>query len=206
MKKQTEPLETLSEIRSLMERSSRFISLNGLSGVFAGVFALIGAGVAYLYLNDNPLIELYTPGLSESSFLVFFIADAFLVLFASVSAAVFFSVRKAHRKGLKIWDATARRLLINLLIPLSAGGIFCLILLYHGVGGLIAPATLIFYGLALINAGKYTYNDIRYLGMVELALGLIASFWVGYGLFFWSVGFGLVHIVYGVTMYYKYER
>jgi len=205
MKKQTEPLETLSEIRLLMERSSRCISLNGLAGVFAGFFALIGAFVAYNYMNDKGFVFQLMSSLNIP-FIQFFVIDAGLILAASLFVALLLALRKAKKRGLKIWDNTSKRLLINLLIPLLSGGVFCFILLFHGVAGLVAPATLIFYGLALINASKYTFNDIRYLGYIELTLGLISSLLIGYGLLFWALGFGIMHIVYGIVMYYKYEQ
>jgi hypothetical protein len=212
MKEQTEPLETLTEIRSMMERSTRFISLNGLSGVFAGIFALIGALAAYIYLGsvshgllyyDNAFLADGSPNIS---FYLFIFADAFIVLFASLAVATSLSMRKATKLGVKIWGKSAKRLLINMLIPLFVGGFFCIILLYHGLMGLVAPATLIFYGLALVNASKYTLNDIRYLGITQITIGLISSIWIGYGLFFWALGFGLVHIIYGTAMYFKYEK
>lgn len=212
MEKQTEPLETLTEIRSMMERSTRFISLNGLSGVFAGIFALIGAAVAYFYLQARGTGHLYydnavlSDGRANLSFYLFIFLDAFLVLVASLVVAVFLSVRKAREKGLKIWDNSARRLLLNMFIPLLVGGTFCLILIYHGQAGLVAPSTLIFYGLALVNASKYTLDDIRYLGFIQTVIGLLAAIWIGYGLFFWAMGFGIVHIIYGSMMYFKYER
>lgn len=210
--KQQEHLETLSEIRSMMERSSRFISLNGLSGVFAGIFALIGALAAYVYLSSKQPHRLYydnailDDGRPNISFYVFIFADAFLVLFASLTVAISLSMRKAKKKDLKVWDSSTKRLLVNMFIPLFAGGIFCLVLIYHGLVGLIAPTTLVFYGLALVNASKYTFNDIRYLGFIEMTLGLISAIWLGYGLLFWAIGFGLIHILYGAAMYYKYER
>ncbi len=212
MKNIEEPLETLSEIRSMMERSSRFISLNGLSGVFSGIFALIGAYAGHLYLTNHfkhfgPVSEFsnYSIAGIVTTYFFFFI-DAFLVLMASIFVAMFLSISKARKNGLTFWDNTARRLLINLLIPLITGGFFCLILLTHGIVGLIAPVMLIFYGLALINASKYTYNDIRFLGLIEVLMGLLASVWIGYGLIFWAIGFGIIHIIYGVIMFYKYER
>lgn len=212
MEENREPLETLTEIRSLMERSSRFISLSGLSGVFAGIYALIGAFAAYKYLNlDSSSSRYYeyafTPsGERNSSFFEFFFLDAVCVLIASIATGVILTTRQAKKNGQKIWDPTAKRLIINLTVPLISGGLFCLALLYHDVIGLIAPATLIFYGLALLNASKYTLNDIRYLGISEIVLGIISSFFIGYGLLFWAIGFGVLHIIYGIVMYQKYER
>jgi hypothetical protein len=212
MKEQSEPLETLTEIRSMMERSTRFISLNGLSGVFAGVFALVGALAAYIYLGAGSYNRFYydnavlADGSPNVSFYLFIFADAFIVLFASIAVATSLSMRKAAKLGVKIWDHSAKRLLVNMLIPLFVGGLFCIILLYHGLTGLAAPTTLIFYGLALVNASKYTLNDIRYLGITQIIIGLLSAIWIGYGLFFWALGFGVVHIIYGTVMYFKYEK
>jgi hypothetical protein len=204
-----EHLETLSEIRTMMERSSRFLSLSGLSGVFAGVFALAGAGIAYYKLTELQTANSYPArGLfqTDMNFYLFFFADALCVLTASLLTGALLTMRKARKKGQPVWDGTARRLLINLFIPLAAGGIFCLVLMYHRLFGLLAPATLLFYGLALLNASRYTLHDIRALGICQIILGLLASVFLSYGLFLWALGFGILHIIYGTVMYYKYER
>lgn len=220
MDKQNEHLENLSEIRSLMERSSRFISLSGLSGVIAGIFAILGATAAYYYIdihsqssNDYSTTPYYyfeyiisENGSLNSDALTFFFADAIAILLLSLLVGVLLTVRRAKQKGHSIWDTTAKRLLINLMIPLITGGLFCLVLLYHGLVAFIAPTTLIFYGLALLNASKYTLDDIRYLGICEIGLGLISSMYIGYGLIFWTIGFGILHIIYGMVMYNKYEK
>jgi hypothetical protein len=205
-------LETLREIRSLMEKSSRFISLSGLSGVIAGMLALAGAAMAYIYLGISPLDHqaLYYVDVDSwqkwgMGYKAFFLLDAAIVLVLAIGAGILLTTRKAKKKGQKIWDALTRRLLFNLAIPLITGGIFCLALLYHGNVGYIAPATLIFYGLALFNASKYTLVDVKYLGLTEIALGLSACFLPGYGLEFWAVGFGVLHILYGTIMHFKYE-
>jgi general stress protein CsbA len=206
MSKEKEHLQALSDIRSMMERSSRCISLSGLSGVFAGIFALIGAYLAMdKFEKASSNYRMVGDGELQSLTLYFFeIAGA--VLFSSLLVGTLLTIRNSKRKGIKVWDATSKRLLINLGIPLIAGGLFCLALLYHGIIGLVAPATLLFYGLALINASKYTFDDIRYLGICEIILGLAASVFIGYGLLFWAIGFGVLHIVYGAVMYFKYER
>ena len=205
-----EHLNTLTEIRSLMERSSRFISLSGLSGVFAGIFALAGAYAFYHYYATSPFSEEYyfrAHGEPDGMYITTFIfIDAALVLFLALGVGSIFTIRNSKKKGITIWDATAKRLAINLMIPLVTGGLFCLIILYHGWLVLVAPATLVFYGLALINASKYTLNDIRYLGICQIVLGLTGLLFLGYGLLLWAVGFGLLHIIYGAVMYYKYER
>lgn len=209
---QNDHLEALSEIRSMMERSSRFISLSGLSGVGAGICALIGAFVAYNYIGKTPFDgQTYYEALADStnwglSFNHFLVLNGLAVLVSALACGIFFTTRNARRKGQKIWDQLTQRLLFNLAIPLVTGGIFCLALMYHDLTKLVAPSTLIFYGLSLVNASKYTLHDIRYLGISEIVLGLVALFFLGYGLEFWTIGFGVLHIIYGAVMHWRYER
>jgi uncharacterized membrane protein YgdD (TMEM256/DUF423 family) len=208
-------LKDLKEIRSLMERSSRFIGLSGLSGVAAGVCALVGATVAYMYLGVQPFeynhqytyyIEAVTSTKWGLDYRAFFVGDALLTAAAAVALGIYFTTRRARKKGQSIWDSSAQRLLFNLGLPLFAGGLFCLALLVHGQLAFVAPATLVFYGLALVNGSKYTLNDVLYLGITEIALGLIAMFMLRFGMEFWVIGFGFLHIFYGLMMYFKYER
>jgi hypothetical protein len=194
-----------------MERSSRFISLSGLSGVFAGLYAIVGAYVAYKYLGLSGLgyfsgRTLVEAGNERSNTLLFLATDAAIILVLAIGTGIFLTTRKARSDGNSIFDAAAKKLIVNLAIPLVAGGIFCIALNYHGAFIYVAPAMLIFYGLALVHASKYTRNDIRSLGFAEILLGLVASFIVGYGLLFWVIGFGVLHIIYGTYMYFKYER
>jgi hypothetical protein len=204
-------LEALTEIRSLMERSTRFISLSGLTGVFAGVYALVGAGAAYWQLKINVYDSMRYAYLQSSQnamlkFLLFFFIDAGIVLALTLLTAIYFTTKKASEHGQSIFDKAALRLAAHLFFPLGVGGVFCVALLNYGLFGLIAPSMLIFYGLGLINASKFTFENIRYLGLAEVTLGLIASFITGNGLFFWSIGFGVFHIVYGVYMYIKFDK
>jgi hypothetical protein len=208
-------LKELREIRSLMERSSRFIGLSGLSGVAAGVCALVGATVAYLYLDARPFeydhqYAYYVRALTTTrwglDYLIFFIMDALLTAAMAIAFGIYFTTRRARLKGQSIWDPTVRRLLFNLGVPLCVGGLFCLALLVHGELAFVAPATLVFYGLALVNGSKYTLNDVLYLGLTEIALGLLGMFMLRFGMEFWVIGFGFLHIFYGLMMYFKYER
>ena len=199
-------LQDLTEIRSMMERSSRFISLSGLSGIFAGVFALVGAHIAYVrILEDNT--GKYLNLLDNAPLLRFIVIDGIVVLTFSLIFAFYFTARQTRKKGLKLWDNTSKRLLVNMAVPLIAGGFFCLILLQQAPD-LIDCATLVFYGLALVNASKYTFDDIRYLGYIEIVLGLACGLLNEWriGLLFWAIGFGIFHIVYGIVMYHKYEK
>jgi hypothetical protein len=201
-------LEDLSEIRSLMNRSSRFISLSGLSGILAGIYALAGAVVAYFRLRHyesmpgvrNVYDQKYIELVAELTII------GLLVAVLAIGTGLWLTARKARRQGERMWDVSSKRLLINFLIPLITGGIFILLMIANRNVGIVAPCTLIFYGLACVNASKYTLGDIRYLGLANIIIGLIATQFIGYGLYFWAIGFGIFHIFYGALMYAKYDR
>ncbi len=205
MKTEQEYLEDLKEIRGLMERSSRFVSLSGLSGILAGVYALVCAGIAYFYVYTD--IDKFPRVLYDNAETrTFLITLGIVTLIVTLITGALLTMRKAKANNEKILNKLTVRLIINLMIPLAVGGIAILILLNKGYIGFIAPFTLIFYGLALINASKYTYSDIRSLGIVEVILGLLALHVIGYGILYWALGFGVGHIVYGTIMHFKYDR
>lgn len=204
-----EPEKTLRDIKQIMERSSRFISLSGLSGVAAGSVALLGAWAAYLIL-DNYYGGYNSRGLfsgDEFSKLKLKLLGLAAVVFAVAFAASFyFTWRRARRQHVSLWGPVSKRLFWNMSLPLLTGAAFILAMLRYDDWSYVSSACLIFYGLALINASKYTLTDIRYLGYCEIILGIINMFYIGYGLYFWAAGFGALHIVYGIIMWNKYER
>lgn len=190
-------LEDIKHIRSMMERSSKFLSLSGMSGVSAGFFALIGAGVGRLILKN----EFSITGVLLYDFIILAVA----ILLLAASFGFFFCLRKAKKSGAKLWMPVTQQIIKDFSIPMVIGGIFCVILIYQQATRMVAPSMLIFYGLALIFAGSRTYSDIRILGACEVLLGLIAGVFVYNGLLFWAIGFGVLHIVYGIIIYYKYD-
>jgi uncharacterized membrane protein YidH (DUF202 family) len=208
MKEEQDYIRDIADIRSMMERSSKFLSLSGWAGIMAGIYALSGAFIAWKFLGFNPGEIGYSTAASGSlSFnMLNVILLAITVLFLATGTAVFLSYKKAGKKGEKLWNPTSKRLLINMSVPLIAGGLLILILISNGLIGLVAPFTLLFYGLALYNAGKFTYEVVKILGLTEMALGLMGSYFVGYGLLFWALGFGVVHIIYGIYIHYRYEK
>jgi hypothetical protein len=197
----------LASIRTMMERSVKFISLSGLSGVLAGIYALAGAVAAYFIVHyPVPPWHYRIFSVNEPERLWKLLMVAFLVLAASLATGLWLSHRKAKKYGLKLWGPATYKLILNLSIPLVSGGIFILIMLYSGHFGLAAPASLLFYGLALIQGSTNTFDEVRYLGYCEITLGLTGALFPGYGLLFWALGFGVLHIIYGTIMYKKYDK
>jgi hypothetical protein len=202
-------LDTLQDIKHMMERSSRFISLSGLSGIGAGICALGGASFTLRMISsekdrgmDYRHLAFETGSDIQRGLLLigaFTFAAALLVAFT-------FTYMRSVKTGNSIWSTTSRRLLWNTLIPLAVGGIVTIRFIQWGYGGLVAPTCLLFYGLALINGSKYTVSEIRWLGFSQLILGIINLWMIGYGLLLWAFGFGVLHIIYGAMMWWKYEK
>jgi len=205
--KETDVYTELASIRSLMERSSKFISLSGLSGVMAGIYALIGAFFAYQLLYKDSLeftvqnFDAFRPQVLPALLII-----AVVVLLLSVITGLFLSAKQAKKEGQPFWNPVSKRLFAHMTLPLVTGGIFIIILLTHGNYQLIAPACLLFYGLALVAGSHYTFSDVKWLGICEIALGLLAAAIPGYGLLFWTIGFGILHILYGSIMHFKYKQ
>jgi 4-hydroxybenzoate polyprenyltransferase len=196
MTQPTDPAQDISDIRSMMEKSSKILFLSGRAGIAVGIVALAGV----LYAQD---INNRVPPEDVQKFLI---ADALAVLVAAVALAIYYSGRMAKQRRLPVWNATAKHLVTEFAIPLAVGGVFCISLLVHQIYYLIPASMLTFYGLALVNASKYAVKEVRYLGLVQLAIGLLATFTPNEGLNLWALGFGIVHILFGLRIYFKYER
>lgn len=205
----------ISSIRNLMERSTKFISLSGLSGILAGVYALIGAGIAYTKIYTEVVVPSFPDKgknwvsitIDHSTQIMYsLVCIGIIVLIASISTGILLTVRKARKKGLSVINPSSKALLISGGIPLVSGGLFIIILLGQGYYGIISSCCLIFYGLALVAASQHTFGDVKWLGIFEIILGLLALLKPGYGLYTWAFGFGLLHIIYGTLMHFKYDR
>ena len=197
----------LSSIRNLMERSSKFISLSGLSGILAGIYALIGAYIGYrlVYRENSGLLfrDLY---LNDPSALWPLFLIALTVLALSLITGIWLTIRQARKKGENYWNPVSKKLLLNMSIPLITGGLLILIFLFRGYYGIVSSSCLIFYGLSLVAGSQFTFSDVKWLGFCEIILGLLAALLPGYGLIFWVIGFGILHILYGSIMHYKYNQ
>jgi len=202
MKNTENYLAEIKEIRKMMEESSRFLSLSGLSGVLIGIYALIGAFVAYRMIYLSPSTNnIYT--IESVLQLTIF---AVIILIVSLITVLLLTRRRAKKAGKRIWNPGSRLMLLNLAIPLFSGGFLILIFTFRGVYEIVSPGCLIFYGLALVNAAKFTRQEIYYMGLFQIVTGILAALFPSLGLLFWALGFGLIHIIYGTLMYVRYEH
>ncbi len=198
-------IEDIKEIKNIMNRSTRFISLSGLSGVSTGIIALIGVISAYEIVFKDQTYLVYNAIELNNDLIKGLLFIAGVTLLLSIGSAIFFTNRNTKKQQQKVWNEQSKSMLYNLLIPLIAGGLLCLMLLSKGFVGMLLPITLIFYGIALVNASKYTFSEIKSLGIIEIILGLAAFQFIEYGLYFWALGFGFFQIIYGLIVQIKYK-
>ena len=206
MDNSTQPLETLHDIKRMMERSSRFISLSGWSGISAGICALVGAWIAHLRIVHYYQAEYKKVGGAINELKYDLILIAFLTFVTALILATFFTFIRSKKEGVAIWGSAARRLMWNTFLPLATGAILIWHIIEISGYELVAPSCLIFYGLALVNGSKYTIGEVRWLGYAEIILGIINLRVPDRGIFFWTLGFGVFHVIYGFAMWWKYER
>lgn len=199
-----QPGEALSDIRRMMERSSRFHSLSGFSLVAAGICGLLGmVWVKFLILpTANPDYS----GMSANSFLRDrLIVAALCVLVAAVLSGYLFTWLKTRKKGLPLWNMIFRKVAVSFLIPMVAGGALAIGMIFYEEYHFIAAVCLLFYGLALVNAAHNTVTEIRTLGILEILAGIFCLF-SGYKLLSLSLGFGILNILYGIIIWYRYKE
>lgn len=205
---QQQAIGEIEDIKHMMQKSSRFISLSGWSGICAGVCALAAAAYTLVKIESwkRQQYGLITYGTDYSDLRFNLLSIAAVTFSVAFILAFLFTYLRSRKTGVPVWGYVARKVMINVAVPMIAGALLIYKMMEHGFYGLVAPACLIFYGISLINASKYTLPEIRYLGFGQMLLGVINLWMVGYGLYFWAAGFGVLHIIYGIIMWNKYER
>lgn len=211
MNTKEEQLQSLTDIKNLIESSSRFTALNGLSGISAGIIAVFGCLYAAFSLDFSLFAQAkaimhWNDTASEKITLKFLLTTGFVVFVLAFTSFMFFINRKAKANNVKLFNHTGRKFIFNHCVFLLAGGLFALVLLYYNVFFLVVPSLLIFYGMGLVNLSKFSFNAIRNLGLIEIALGFILCFMPVYALLFFFIGFGVLHIIYGIIFHFNYDR
>jgi len=217
----TQGIDDIKIIREMMEKSSKFRYINGLSLIVAGLTAMAGAVFAHFYLMGY--IRIAQQNTPYQRLVVLFLA-ALTVLTIAASVITFFSWLKAKENRQSIINRLTKRVIYNLAVPLVTGGALSLLFLFQGKVSIVYAFTLIFYGLSLVNVSKFTFGEIHILGLCEIILGLMCVIFIGdsalktvwkyssildtvsNGLLWWTIGFGLLHIIFGLIIYFKYDR
>lgn len=206
---QDDVLKDLSHIRSLMEKSTKFISISGLSGILAGVYTLIAVAfvgwrlkIPWLVFGDSSHAQMLFLDFSDP--LSTMVITGALLLLISLATGVYLALKKAEKTGQAAWNPASRVLLLSVAAPLLTGGAVAILSLIQGYYHVLAPCFLIFYGLALYSGSHFSFKELRVLGGLQIILGLLAYGYMPFGLLFFALGFGVLHILYGAIIIKKY--
>jgi hypothetical protein len=207
MEKHKSSERSIKEIREIMERSSTFISLSGLSGVLSGLLAL--AGVFYLYgifgslFVSGPEID-RIGNESQVSAQIYLTFSGIFIL--ALAGALILSYTKAKSKGVKLFKGSSKRFAFNFFIPIITAAFVILAMIRNGEFWLIMPVSLIFYGMALVSSGKYARKEVSDLGTGCILSGVLSLYFVEFSILLWGIGFGVLNMLTGIAMYYRYEK
>lgn len=212
--KKEEQLNNLQDIKNLMESSSRFTSLSGLSGVSAGIVAIIGSLVVSnslgigIFEKAQGIMDYTTSSTpsGDGKTLQFLIITALAVFTFAAISALFFAGRKARSNDAKLMGSSGRKFIFNHSLFLLTGALFSVILINYGIYFLVVPVLLMFFGMGLISASKFSFNVIRNLGIAEIALGLTLAMMPVYALLFFVIGFGVMNIIFGLIVHFNYDK
>jgi len=201
MDKKDKHIEDLRAIHNLMERSSIFVNLSGIGAIIVGLCALAGSWFAHRILWQYSLAP-YTLTELKLSLLTL----AAIVFFSALGIYVLFVWLRSRQLKAKFWNATARKISINFGVPFLSGSLVVFHLLTNDYISMVAPVSIIVYGIAVFCASHNSFVESRLLAVLEIALGVVALWFPGQGLWFWMVGFGLLHILYGIVFWFNHER
>ena len=195
-------LKDISEIKNMMNKSSRFNSLSGISGIATGIYAIIGSLIGYQYVTKN---NIEISNLDRFHFSLLF-ADLVLIIFLSLITSLIITRRKVKVDGISSGSILTKKMLSNFLIILIPSTIYVLILILNhdfvGAGSLM----LFFYGASLINASHNTLEEIKTLGLIEIVLGILIILIPAFAFWIWLIGAGIIHVIFGLYMYFKHEN
>lgn len=179
--------DNLRFIRDTMERAASFTAVPGWGGVVIGVTALGAGAVAF----DRPLHE---------QFLVW-LAEALLAL-----VIAWLAVRiKSKRLALSLQSRPARRALLSFMPPLLAGAILTAVLYHLQIFGVTPGLWLLLYGAAVVTGGAFSVRIVPVMGLCFMSVGAVSLFAPSqWGNIFLMLGFGGLHIAFGIVIARRY--
>ena len=180
--------DDLRFIRRAMERSGTFTAVPGLGGAGMGVVGVAAALIGSM----QPTAERWLATWLGAA------AIAFVIGLVSM-------LRKASRAGVPLTGAVGRRFALSLSAPLAAGAALTAGLAQAGTWSLMPAVWLLLYGTGVVTGGAMSVPVVAIAGGCFMALGAAAlvtppawgNVWLG-------LGFGLVHIGFGLYIARKH--
>lgn len=174
--------QTLSTIRTLMERSTRYTNLSGHAGIAAGVLTLVGCLLR---------MELKTP----------FFPTWLGVLVAACCANVYFTAEMARANGEPLWTRQAKTALLALTPSFLAALVLTVVLERAGQRALLPGIWMLLWGCGTLALSFFTPRVISLLGATFMGAGSVTLLLPpGSDAVAMGLTFGAIHLVYGVVL------
>lgn len=181
-------LENLRYIRATMERAGSFTAVPGWGMVVIGLTALAATWVSARQPRD-------------AGWLAIWLGEAVLGVVIGGAAMV----RKARAANDPLLSGPGRRFGLSFAPPLVVGGLLTVALHRVDELPLLPGMWLLLYGTGVATAGAFSVRVVPLMGLCFMTLGAAALFapqawWPG----FMAVGFGGLHVVFGVIIARRY--
>ena len=177
--------DNLRFIRETMERAGSFTAVPGWGGIAMGISAIIAAVLAGK--EQDPALWLR----------VWIIELIVAMLLASATMTL-----KARRARTSLFMGPARRFAMAFAPPVMVGGVLTWALAWREQFELLPAVWLLLYGAGIIAGGMYSVRVVPIMGGLFFMLGLLALFLPGNLLL--ALGFGVLHIVFGSIIAWRY--
>ncbi len=182
--------ENLRVIRQLMERSTKYSTFSGFSGILAGAASITGCLVTRSLSQTDP-----------AAFRVAFLVTWSLVILFAIGADYLLTKRRAARVGKRVLSRLGKQMFLASAPGLGTGALLTLYFLRHNLLGDIYPVWMLCYGIAVCAVGLFSQREVSYLGAAFLLAGAATLlFCPTFGLPMMAVTFGAFHILYGIAV------
>jgi hypothetical protein len=174
--------QTLSVIRTLMERSTRYTNLSGHAGIAAGMLTLLGSALRHWY--QTPFLPTWLG-----------------VLFAACVANILFAAGMARVNGEPLWTSPAQTELLSLTPAFVAGLVLTAVLARMGLGLLLPGIWMLLWGVGALAMSFFTPRILSLLGVAFMVAGVLALFAPpANDALSMALSFGAIHLIYGTLL------
>ena len=181
-------MDNLRFIRETMERSTSFTAVSGVAGMIMGAVAMVAAVVAS------------TRRTPEAWLLTWLIA----ALVAGL-AALWAMIRKARASGVSLLSGPGSKFALFFTPPIVVGALLTAALVRVDLLSVLPGAWLLLYGTAVVSGGAFSVRIVPMMGVGFMLVGALALFAPpAWGDEFMAVGFGVLHIVFGLVIWRKH--
>ena len=112
---------------------------------------------------------------------------------------------KANRRGLPLFSGPARKVALGLAPPLVAGAFLTFLLFRAGLVWTLPAVWLLLYGAGIMTGGAFSVPIVPVMGVCFMLLGGLAVLApAAWGNWFLGIGFGGLHILFGLLIAWRH--